>query len=68
MDPAALFTSVAGLGLPRAAGVLAASGLPVFPCVPGGKRPLTLHGFHEATTDLSQVAVWWRRWPTSCSR
>lgn len=63
MDPAALFASVAGMALPRVAGVLAASGLPVFPCVPGGKRPLTTHGFHEASTDLSQVAAWWRRWP-----
>jgi hypothetical protein len=62
MDPAALFASVAGMGPPRAAGVLAASGLPVFPCVPGGKRPLTAHGFHEASADLSQVAAWWRRW------
>lgn len=63
MDPAELFASVAGIGLPRAAGVLAASGLPVFPCVPGGKRPLTAHGFHEASTELSKVAAWWRRWP-----
>lgn len=58
MNPAALFASIARMGLPRAAGVLAASGLPVFPCVPGGKRPLTSHGFHEASTDLSQVAAW----------
>ena len=63
MDPAALFASVAGTALPRAAGVLAASGLPVFPCVPVCKRPLTSHGLHEASADLSQVAAWWRRWP-----
>lgn len=63
MDPAALFASVAGMPLPRAAGVLAASGLPVFPCVPGDKRPLTEHGFHQATTELAQIASWWRRWP-----
>ena len=63
MEPSALFASVAGMGLPRAAGVLAASGLPVFPCVPGGKRPLTPHGFREASTELPQVAAWWRRWP-----
>ena len=63
MGPAALFSRVAGMAMPRAAGVLAASGLPVFPCVPGGKRPLTEHGLHEASTDLAQVAGWWRRWP-----
>ncbi|MBD4580751.1 DNA primase, partial [Xanthomonas citri pv. citri] len=34
-----------------AARELAAAGVPVFPCVPGGKRPLTEHGFHDATTD-----------------
>ena len=65
MDPAALFASVAGLPLPRAATVLATSGVPVFPCVPGGKRPLTEHGFHEASTDLAQVGEWWRRWPAA---
>lgn len=63
MDPAALFSSVAQMPLPRAAGVLAASGLPVFPVVPDGKRPLTEHGFHESTTDPAQIAAWWRRWP-----
>ena len=26
-------------------------GYPVFPCVPGGKVPLTPHGFQDATTD-----------------
>ena len=65
MDPVAVFSTVAGMPLPRAAGVLAASGLPVFPCVPGGKRPLTPHGFHDASTDPRQVASWWRRWPTA---
>ncbi len=63
MDTAALFSSVAGMPLSQAAGVLAASGLPVFPCVPGGKRPLTEHGFHEASTEPGQVGSWWRRWP-----
>lgn len=36
---------------------------PIFPCVPRGKRPLTAHGFHEATTDTAQVLEWWTRWP-----
>jgi hypothetical protein len=65
MGAAELFTSVAGLPLPQAAARLAAVGMPVFPCVPGGKRPLVEHGFHEATTDAGQVAAWWRRWPSA---
>lgn len=65
MDPAALFAPVAGLPLPCAATVLAMSGVPVFSCVPGGKSPLTEHGFHEASTDLAQIGMWWRRWPAA---
>lgn len=34
---------------------------PVFPLA--GKRPLTVHGFKEATRDLKQIAAWWQRWP-----
>jgi len=63
MGAAELFASVAGLPLPEAAARFAASGVPVFPCVPGGKRPLVEHGFHDASTDAGQVAAWWRRWP-----
>ena len=37
--------------------------LPVFPCKVRGKKPLTPHGFNDATTDLQQVREWWRRWP-----
>lgn len=60
-----VFAQVAGMPLPDAAGRLAAEGLPVFPCVPGGKRPLVEHGFHEATADADQVAAWWQRWPAA---
>jgi hypothetical protein len=42
---------------------LADCSIPVFPCVPGGKQPLTVHGFHDASTDTEVVRSWWRRWP-----
>ena len=35
--------------------------LPVFPCT--GKRPRTTNGFHDATCDPFQIALWWRTWP-----
>jgi len=38
-------------------------GYPVFPCVPGGKRPLTKHGFKDATTDPEQIRTWWTQNP-----
>jgi hypothetical protein len=43
--------------------MLAECGIPVFPCTPGAKQPLTLHGFHEASTNLAKVRSWWQRWP-----
>ncbi|SMX69692.1 Primase C terminal 1 (PriCT-1) [Brevibacterium sp. 239c] len=44
---------------------LAGAGVPVFPCQPGGKRPLTEHGFHDATRDPDQTEAWWRKHPTA---
>ncbi len=49
--------------LATASTILAARDIPVFPCTPGGKQPLTSHGFHDASSDLPTVERWWQRWP-----
>jgi hypothetical protein len=51
--------------LPDAALLLAASGVPVFPCRPGDTRPLTPRGVADASTDPDRVASWWARFPTA---
>jgi len=38
-------------------------GIPVFPCVPGGKQPLTSNGFRDATASSARVRHWWQRNP-----
>ena len=38
-------------------------GIPVFPCVPRGKQPLTPNGFHDATSVARVVHGWWQRNP-----
>ncbi len=38
-------------------------GIPVFPCVPGGKQPLTPNGFLDASRSEPTVDAWWRRTP-----
>lgn len=38
-------------------------GIPVFPCAPGGKQPLTPNGFHDATSVARVVHAWWQRTP-----
>lgn len=48
-----------------AARSLAAAGVPVFPCVVEGKRPLTRRGFLDASDDPEQVAAWWSRTPNA---
>ncbi len=60
-----LFSEVGRMPLPEAAARFAAAGVPVFPCVPGEKRPLVRRGFHNATADPAQVSEWWRRWPAA---
>ena len=40
-------------------------GFPVFPCVSGGKAPLTSHGYKDASTDPEQIRTWWTRHPTA---
>ena len=43
--------------------------LPIFPCrnTPNDpdnhKRPLTLHGFLDATTNTEVIDYWWTKWP-----
>jgi hypothetical protein len=36
---------------------------PVFPCERGGKKPLTEHGYLDATTDPRKIHMWWNRHP-----
>jgi hypothetical protein len=38
-------------------------GVPVFPCAPGGKQPLTPNGFHDASSSARVVQAWWERHP-----
>ena len=41
----------------------ARQGFAIFPCWPNEKRPLTPHGFKDATTDTKQIRRWWKQWP-----
>lgn len=50
-------------GLGAAAASYATHGIPVFPCKPQAKEPLTPHGFKDATVDLTRIAAWWKEWP-----
>jgi hypothetical protein len=47
----------------RAAIGFARRGIPVFPCTPGGKAPLTPRGHLDASTAPDQIREWWTRWP-----
>jgi hypothetical protein len=50
--------------LHQAALQLAGRGLWVFPCRPHDKRPATVHGLKDATTDPEVIERWWRQVPT----
>jgi len=41
----------------------AGRGWAVFPLKPGGKTPLTPHGFKDATTDVERIRAWWEQHP-----
>jgi hypothetical protein len=41
----------------------ARAGTPVFPCDPTTKKPLTKHGFDDASTDPGMVTAWWLQHP-----
>ncbi len=66
-DPLDVLAALIGVDrapdLADAARRLAAAGVPVFPCEPDGKRPLTRRGFLDATSNRAQVAAWWSRTP-----
>lgn len=63
MDAVALFSGMVGLSPREGAVRFAAAAVPIFPCRPAEKRPLTEHGFHDASRDVGQIARWWSRWP-----
>lgn len=43
----------------------ARDGWPVLPVCPLTKRPLTVRGFHDATSDVATIHQWWRRSPSA---
>lgn len=49
--------------LHEAARAFASAGIPVFPCVEGGKEPATASSFKDATCDLAQIDEWWSQNP-----
>jgi hypothetical protein len=60
-DPARIASP--GDSLRQAAHDYASVGWPVFPCRPGGKIPVTLHGYLDATVDHAQIDRWWTSMP-----
>jgi hypothetical protein len=44
---------------------LARPSVPVFPCRVDNKRPITEHGFYDASADSDQIRRWWTDWPSA---
>lgn len=68
LDPApleAVRRAAGASGTAEAALLLAAAGVPVFPCVQGSARPLLPSGPRTASSDLDHVVSWWSRYPTT---
>lgn len=68
LDPAPLdaVSSAAGAsGTAEAALLLAAAGVPVFPCAQGSTRPLLPSGPRTASSDPDRVGSWWSRYPAT---
>lgn len=63
MNVAEVLFMTSGMPVRDAAPAFARSGIRIFPCASGGKRPLTHAGFHDASCDVDQVRTWWARWP-----
>ena len=41
------------------------NGFAVFPLIPRTKKPLTTHGFLDASKDPDQIRSWWTQWPNA---
>lgn len=61
--PAAVGRAATASSILQAATTLAHARIPVFPCVPGAKQPLTAHGFKSASAEVAQVQAWWEATP-----
>jgi hypothetical protein len=53
----------AGTSMLEAALNYAKSGLYIFPCDPKTKKPLTPHGFKDASREEAQIRTWWMAHP-----
>ena len=58
ITPAVIGDIIDGMACKLAALNYAKSGIPVFPCNPDNKRPMTEHGFKDATTDCEAIEDW----------
>lgn len=54
-----------GISLGQGALAFAVSGVPVFPCTAGGKRPAVAGGFHAASSAPELVRRWWSAVPSA---